>query len=565
MSLGLALLTSQVYSDSSSSSSSDSCHNDKCCIIYVDQHADHHGDGSSWKHAFKDLQCALETAENNGGPNEIWVAEGTYTPTALNDTPNDPDSPPFSIAGTTPTFTIPNHTFLYGGFKGDECERADRNPCKNITILNGDIDGNDLPISDRHGPAFPLPQNYLNSKLDNARHVITLINVDATIDGFTIRKGFAGDLPNLVTDEDTNFLYRQTMRGGGIWARNGNVVLKNIVFDDCEAYDSFDLNGGVGGALFTIGTHLTLDNVKMFDGYASFFSPAFLIANSDCTASGLDVERNESSGCVASFQDNRFDLTKSVFKNNHATSFCGALQVLPVFFEPVGNSRISCCQFEDNIGGVCASIDLINQSGVPMPQTLVKNNQFLRNSATQLRPDNVSCGAICNYSYNAVIENNLFEGNSGLTCGAICVTQNDPTTPVDTYLTIKDNCFKANSQVGSESLGGGAVHLIGDVTADILTNKFFKNSTDMNGGAVAIENATGTLMCNQFADNQAADLGSAVYASCATVNDILECNSFKKPNHNTVVIQCNQQKNRVKNAVLASASLQNRANVLLNP
>ena len=504
----------------------------------MDEKAHHDGDGLSWKHAFKDLQSALEFAAITDGPNEIWVAKGTYTPTALNISAWDAGYPPFSLAGTKPTFTIPHNTYLYGGFKGDECERYERNPEKHVTILSGDIDQNDKALSTRGGPGFPLKQNYLDSKLDNARHVVTIVNADVTLDGFTIAKGFAGDLPNLVTDQTSNFLFRETMRGGGVLAKDSSLVLENIIFDDCEAYDSQDLFGGIGGALFTLRTHLVMDKVKMTNGYAPYFGPAFVVVEGECSARHLKIENNEGRGCTSSLQDVRFDVTKSTFKNNVAEDFCGALQVLQVNQEPTGHSSITKCTFEDNTGGVCASLDLINQSGLVMPEILVKNCKFARNKALKLFEGNVSCGAICDYSYNALIVENLFENNSGLTCGAICATQNDFSSPIETNVIIKDSIFNANHQVGMDSLGGGAIHFLTGVTGDILQSSFHKNISDTNGGAIALENARAFLKCNSFDSNSAALQGAAIYSHCSVHNEISECNSFKSPSHDATVCEC---------------------------
>jgi len=40
-------------------------------------------DGASWKTAFASLQDALDRAAATPGPDEIWVAAGTYTPNKI--------------------------------------------------------------------------------------------------------------------------------------------------------------------------------------------------------------------------------------------------------------------------------------------------------------------------------------------------------------------------------------------------------------------------------------------------------------------------------------------------
>jgi len=95
-------------------------------VIYVDADVQAQDpNGSSWSTAFDDLTDALNAA---WPCDQIWVAEGTYTPQILSE-PNM-------------YFDIPRYVSLLGGFWGDETESYERNwadPC-NETILSGDED-----------------------------------------------------------------------------------------------------------------------------------------------------------------------------------------------------------------------------------------------------------------------------------------------------------------------------------------------------------------------------------------------------------------------------------------
>jgi len=97
-------------------------------VIYVDQDATGDNDGSSWEDAYTELQPALENA---AGSAEIWVAEGTYTPT-YESSLGDPRSA---------TFQLRNGVALYGGFDPSVGDTGweDRDWVKNVTILSGDI------------------------------------------------------------------------------------------------------------------------------------------------------------------------------------------------------------------------------------------------------------------------------------------------------------------------------------------------------------------------------------------------------------------------------------------
>ncbi len=88
-------------------------------------------DGTSWADAYTELHDALE---NSNTGNKIWVAAGTYPPQAISGWPGDAKN----------TFYIYQDLALYGGFNGTETALTDRDPGINITILSGDLNGDDI-------------------------------------------------------------------------------------------------------------------------------------------------------------------------------------------------------------------------------------------------------------------------------------------------------------------------------------------------------------------------------------------------------------------------------------
>uniref|UniRef100_UPI0038920744 choice-of-anchor Q domain-containing protein n=1 Tax=Winogradskyella sp. 4-2091 TaxID=3381659 RepID=UPI0038920744 len=92
-------------------------------VIYVDAAATGNNDGTSWADAYDNLQIAL----NNNPAGTIWVKAGTYIP------------------GTnrTDVFSLTNNQKIYGGFDGTEVSLSQRDAAVNLTILSGDINGND--------------------------------------------------------------------------------------------------------------------------------------------------------------------------------------------------------------------------------------------------------------------------------------------------------------------------------------------------------------------------------------------------------------------------------------
>ncbi len=99
--------------------------------LYVDAGAAGANTGDSWTDAFTDLQYALNTIRVCGGPSEVWVAAGMYTPDGAN--PGD----------NVQAFVIPPGAAVYGGFAGSEADLSERDWSANTTVLSGDMGGDD--------------------------------------------------------------------------------------------------------------------------------------------------------------------------------------------------------------------------------------------------------------------------------------------------------------------------------------------------------------------------------------------------------------------------------------
>jgi hypothetical protein len=132
--------------------------------VYVNASATDGGDGTTWATAYNDLTVALNAA--TPGSN-VWVAAGTYT---------TPDSS---------SFFINEELSLYGGFAGTETSVDQADPATNITILSGDVLGND-----------PTDMSYDSTLMDDNNRVLTIQDTTeagntyrVVVDGFTITNG----------------------------------------------------------------------------------------------------------------------------------------------------------------------------------------------------------------------------------------------------------------------------------------------------------------------------------------------------------------------------------------
>lgn len=238
-------------------------------VLFVAQHlmsVAGFGEGEeAWIGVSPSLQAALANADSG---DEIWVAEGIYTPDQAE-------------GDRHLSFQLKNNVGVYGGFAGHERNRLDREIRNNPTVLSGDLNEND--------------QAEGTSREDNSYHVVTASGVSATtvLDGFILQAGQA----------ETGGLILQ---GGGLLCQNASPSLRNLVIRDNHA----DRSGG-GMAILGSGSP-QLENMVFENNQA---------ANSDqqeATGGGLQIETASDSTPV---------LKNVVFVNNFALSDGGALFV----------------------------------------------------------------------------------------------------------------------------------------------------------------------------------------------------------------------------------------------
>ncbi len=265
--------------------------------VYVNALATGNNTGTSWANAFVDLQSALDAARNCSVITQIWVAAGTYYPTATTD--------------RTISFSMVNGVAIYGGFPNTGTPTlAQRNLATNTTILSGDI-------------------GTLNNTTDNSYHVISNpagVSNTAILDGFVITKGNAngsgtnttgggminnsGTSPSLCSPKIDNCIFSNNVasaNGGAVFnsAVGGN---SNPVFTNCAFQNNSAVNGG---AVYS-------------DGRTSgTSSPAFINctfdSNTGSTNGGALYNECTSGTCLPDFKNSIFwnnGGSKTFFSNN---------------------------------------------------------------------------------------------------------------------------------------------------------------------------------------------------------------------------------------------------------
>jgi predicted outer membrane repeat protein len=178
--------------------------------LLVDADATGAADGTSWADAYPSLADGLAYVATCGNVSEVWVADGTYTPGS----------------SASDTFALQSGLSILGGFDGTETMADQRDPDANLTILAGDVDGND------GGNGLLTDTTFITGT--NALHVVTATGVDATavLDGFAIS---GGDASGSGTDAD----------GAGILVGDGTPTLRDLLI---QANEAVELGGGIAAS-----------------------------------------------------------------------------------------------------------------------------------------------------------------------------------------------------------------------------------------------------------------------------------------------------------------------------
>ncbi|MNJ90693.1 hypothetical protein D3C87_83300 [compost metagenome] len=288
---------------------------------YVNLNATGANNGTSWTNAFTDLQTAIG-ASNFG--DEIWVAAGTYKPTAT--------------TTRSISFTIKNGTKVYGGFIGTETLLSQRNSTANVTILSGAIG--------------------TGTSTDNTYNVVYFSNVTSQteLDGFTIMEGYtSGGSGSGIRSADSSPIIKNCKIignhadiGGGLsHGGSGNITIQNCVFEGNVADSQ-------GGAInIYVGTNNTISNCYIKSNQSNGLGGIICIAASSSAAvtiSNSIIAGNSSNSSGIYFNANALlNLYNCLLVGNYSTT---TDLISTQTFSSVKNNKIINCTIAHNNQGV---------------------------------------------------------------------------------------------------------------------------------------------------------------------------------------------------------------------
>lgn len=252
-------------------------------ICFVDVDATGAENGKTWTDAWTNLHPALSAT----GCEEIWVAEGVYVPST-------------TVAGTT--YLIARQVGVYGGFDATEDQREERDWVQHVTILSGDMTGNDTNTDGNH--IAETTADIQGTNIDG--HVVTIrgnleaITSATVLDGFTITAGDANEGGGMYLKADggeqlspslshLTFSGNRAVNGGGalyITAINYYAETLPALVDVTFHGNHGDYGGAVASYAFDAVSSPSLKNVTFSNNSADMFGGGFTSwATGEATAS----------------------------------------------------------------------------------------------------------------------------------------------------------------------------------------------------------------------------------------------------------------------------------------
>lgn len=280
-------------------------------VVHVDQSATGTNDGTSWANAYVELTDAISAA-NSG--DAIWIAAGNYHPDWNGST---------HTGDRILSFTPPANVSLYGGFSGTETALSQRDWKINLTVLDGDLNGDDVVT-------FPTTAN--NTENSARLMLISTPSVGITLDGLIFENGnnnltwggsgIASAAPDAIIN---NCIFRHNTSAATVETAAGRLTFENCLFYENEC--------GFGASIFTHDLGVTMTNCTVVNNSSSS-NPAGLgnlsyLQGSEITnciiwgntGSAATTEKNQ-------INENSDPNGLPIFENNIIEGYTGTLQYM---------------------------------------------------------------------------------------------------------------------------------------------------------------------------------------------------------------------------------------------
>lgn len=554
-------------------------------VWYVNAAAAGANDGTSWSTAFIDLQDALDEAQPG---DHIWVvgdndpSNGTfvYRPTKVTDTSVPPDP-------RTATFQLRPGVRVIGGFNGTEISSDQRNPTVNVTILSGDLDGDDdcdgpitsnccsvhsgagcdsgdwvpndpnacrdlvcafVPGQPGTSPCCGAPGNpqwlqtcvditaelcgclcHIGSNTENAYHVVTGSGVDDTagVEDLIIEAGNAGG-SQTAGAANPDF----SVSGAGVYINSGSPKLVGCTIR-ANAVDQ------KGGAVYVKnGSPKLIDCILSGNSSGSFGGGVYSVGgNPTFTRCAFDSNSAQSGGGGVYATLGNATLTDCTFSANSAAGTGGGLYASGM--AAPGGVTLTGCTFDDNTAGSGVGAILLSSGSTRTFATLT-GCFFTDNWLTVGSGDGVGMTVLAS---DATLTDCVFSNNSsdvgGMrnTGGAIAIgsTSTASFSGCDflgnsgTYggaLWVNASAVSlddCNFEANAASSGGGGVHIDGAQSSATLNNCVF-DGNEAGGWGGGVEIVAGTLLLQKSTlAGNYAESGGAIYTTKGANATVEDC------------------------------------------
>jgi len=402
-------------------------------VFYVTEDGDDNNNGYAWGAPFASVQKGIDAANAQAGSFEVWVAEGTYSPTEYLEDIIVQETGISHTDDEFKAFIMYSGTNVYGGFAGDETTKdvgvpggrqlSGTNPWEfaNQTILDGSATNSYHVVW--YGSNGFSPYDLDFGGLSIPIMIANPLDEITVMDGFTITGGFAG-MDMRIENDPLSIANYMHLSGGGV-AINGNGELHNCIVENNTAK-----YGGGGIAMFdgAVVNQCLITNNNAIG--ANFYEDGTLGFGS------IDYWRTDGAGIAAiGSEDNSNLISNSVISNNVGESndnYPGA--------PSADNNKFN------NGGGVYLANSI-------MQNTIVAGNNIAVNPSPYAGGAHASCGGgVYLYSRGIVddceITDNGFLSGSQNAAGIFIADYGTETVATDYYDLILKNSYVHSNRAG---------------------------------------------------------------------------------------------------------------------